>query len=280
MFRHLQKRQKFSKTHPGSLPTAGSDSDSSSDSDSDSDSSTASQEQSSEGSGEEDQPSSDSDEAETDDGKRKKRGARIPESLLEVLDNPIIYPGDDDGTDHEDSESADASDSEGSTSNKQSTHHSQAQTKAFPICLVCPGKILKTDKLLEEHVKGQAHTRRLARYKDFIHNPPPHTSLSPDASEVIELIDALIGPPPVVPAGYVQPNKKQKRKKRKLVKRTQSEEEKSSSHSLKSASQEAPNSESKKTTRQKNKSKKRQRVRKGKRERQEGLARSGKADIP
>ncbi|KAI7958621.1 hypothetical protein MJO28_002412 [Puccinia striiformis f. sp. tritici] len=268
MFRHLQKRQKLSKAHPEDLPTGGSDSDSDSDSDSGSGSGsqTDDEEQSSEGSGEESQEDGDSDESEGDE-QRIKRAAKIPASLLKVMENPIVYPGDGDDTDQESA----SSDSEGSTSEKSSNQNIRSQNKAFPICLVCPGKLLKTDTLLEEHTRGQTHKRRLARYKDFIHNPPPHTSLSPDASEVIELIDALIGPPPVVQAGSVLPKKKQKRKKRKQVKQTKSED-KPPSQPLKTTSEKNTNSKSAKSDQKKTTPKKRERVRKGKRERQESLA--------
>ncbi|WAQ82622.1 hypothetical protein PtA15_2A939 [Puccinia triticina] len=203
-----------------------------------------------------------------------KRGVRVPESLLKVLENPIVYPGDGDETDHEDLESAEPRDTEGSTSENPSKHQIRARTNAFPICLVCPGKVLKTETLLEEHLRGQAHTRRLARYEDFIHNPPPHTSLSPDATDVIELLDALIGPPPVVPAGSTQLKKKQKRRKRRSAKHTQSEK------TSKTAGEGNPSSESKKSPRKRNKAKTRERVRKGKRERQEKLAKSNEAETP
>ncbi|WAR53484.1 hypothetical protein PtB15_2B915 [Puccinia triticina] len=231
MFRHLQKRQKLSKTHPGNE-----------------------QEQSSEESEGRSQAESDSDESHAHDGKKPKRGVRVPESLLKVLENPIVYPGDGDETDHEDSESAEPRDTEGSTSENPSKHQIRARTNAFPICLVCPGKVLKTETLLEEHLRGQAHTRRLARYEDFIHNPPPHTSLSPDATDVIELLDALIGPPPVVPAGSTQLKKKQKRRKRRSAKHTQSEK------TSKTAGEGNPSSESKKSPRKRNKAKTRERI--------------------
>jgi hypothetical protein len=132
-----------------------------------------------------------------------------------------------------------------------------------------------TNKLL---LRSQAHKRRLARYKEFIHNPPPHTSLSPDAAEVVELIDALIGPPPVMPAGSVPLTRKQKRKKKKLAKQTQSSGEKNSpgpkTGSAKSTSK--PNKES---NRQKEKPQRRERVRKGKRERAEKIVKSTDAEV-
>ncbi|PLW53312.1 hypothetical protein PCANC_06202 [Puccinia coronata f. sp. avenae] len=257
MFRHLQKRQKCSKTHPGSLPTGGSDSDSDSDSDSHSEPDNDEESSKSKDSEGESDADSNSDQPDTQGTKGTQREKRIPASLLKVLESPIIYPGDTEDTDSEDSRSADSHDSEGSTFQK-SAPTPRSATKAFPICLVCPGKLLKTETLLQEHVGGQAHKRRLARYKEFIHNPPPHTSLSPDAAEVVELIDALIGPPPVMPAGSVPLTRKQKRKKKKLAKQTQSSGEKNSpgpkTGSAKSTSK--PNKES---NRQKEKPQRRER---------------------
>ncbi|POV98406.1 hypothetical protein PSHT_14022 [Puccinia striiformis] len=267
MFRHLQKRQKLSKAHPEDLPTGGSDSDSDS-----------TQTQAQAQARRQMMKSNLLKAAEkkvkrmaipTNQRGRTKNKAccENPSKSSKVMENPIVYPGDGDDTDQESA----SSDSEGSTSEKSSNQNIRSQNKAFPICLVCPGKLLKTDTLLEEHTRGQTHKRRLARYKDFIHNPPPHTSLSPDASEVIELIDALIGPPPVVQAGSVLPKKKQKRKKRKQVKQTKSED-KPPSQPLKTTSEKNTNSKSAKSDQKKTTPKKRERVRKGKRERQESLA--------
>jgi len=287
MFRHLQKRQKLSKTQPGDFPTGGSDSDSDSDSDSYSHSGTDDDQQTSDSqdSGEESQADSSSDEPHTQAQKRAARGARIPASLLKVLDNPIIYPGEIQNSENEDSGSADSANDEES-SPQNSAPNSRSATKEFPVCLVCPGKLLKTDTLLEDHVRGQAHKRRLARYKDFIHNPPPHTSLSPDASEVIELIDALIGPPPVVQAGSVPLDRKQRRKKRRLAKRTRSAG-KAVAPTPNAAGVKVSIPKSKKPDQLKNikpnqkiKLTERERVRKGKRERQDKMSKSNHTETP
>jgi hypothetical protein len=154
MFRHLQKRQKCSKTHPGSLPTGGSDSDSDSDSDSHSEPDNDEESSKSKDSEGESDADSNSDQPDTQGTKGTQREKRIPASLLKVLESPIIYPGDTEDTDSEDSRSADSHDSEGSTFQK-SAPTPRSATKAFPICLVCPGKLLKTDTLLQEHVGGQ-----------------------------------------------------------------------------------------------------------------------------
>ncbi|KNZ53092.1 hypothetical protein VP01_3347g3 [Puccinia sorghi] len=285
MFRHLQKRQKLSKTQPGDFPTGGSDSDSDSDSDSHSGTDADEQSSDSQGSGEESQADSNSDEPHTQAQERAARAARIPASLLKVLENPIIYPGELENSENEDSESADSADDEELSCHK-SAPNSRSPTKEFPVCLVCPGKLLKTNTLLEDHVRGQTHKRRLARYKDFIHNPPPHTSLSPDASEVIELIDALIGPPPVVQAGCVPLDRKQRRKKRRLAKRTRSAG-KAVLPNPNTAGVKFPIPKSKepdqpkniKPDQTKNKPTEHERVRKGKRERQDKMAKSNHTEI-
>lgn len=216
MLRHIEKQVSKHTTGDGEiLPVGGSDSDSES---SNSDS-TASH-------------SSDENDSSSKDGRSRQR--IVPPSLLRVLDDPLRALDqllgrntDDVDSDHEESE--DASNSEVDSVSDETTVKG---------CIICPGKQLKTADLASEHLKSkvslywfssrhssqvdvdscvnltQAHLRRLKRYREFIHDPPPHTLLSPDPSDVIDLLDTLIGPPPVLPSGTKPNSTKGKRKKR------------------------------------------------------------------
>lgn len=179
MLRHIEKHRKKCK-NPQAVPRFD-------DSDSDSEGSQISCVDGSSGS-----------DSENENQEKHKLPRRIPQSLLEVLDNPLA--------------TLERPEAGGSETDKSSEHDIKA-AKSEPKCIICPGKKLKTEALIAEHLKSQAHRRRLERYRNFIEDPPAHTMLSPDPFDVIELLDAMIGPPPLVEPGTNA--KKQKRRKRK-----------------------------------------------------------------
>lgn len=134
----------------------------------------------------------------------------VPPSLLRVLDHPLCSLSKLLNRNHED---PDSSEPEGDHASSGSDDD-EAGEGGLSGCVICPGKRLKTDNLATEHLKSKAHLRRLERYRDFIHNPPPHTLLSPDPMDVVDLLDSLTGPPPLLPPGTKSTSSKGKRKKR------------------------------------------------------------------
>ncbi|EGG00947.1 uncharacterized protein MELLADRAFT_111463 [Melampsora larici-populina 98AG31] len=134
----------------------------------------------------------------------------VPQSLLHVLDHPLCSLSKLLGRNNED---PDSSEPEGENASSGSDDE-EAGEAGLSGCVICPGKRLKTNNLATQHLKSKAHLRRLERYRDFIHNPPPHTLLSPDPMDVVDLLDSLTGPPPVLPPGTKSTSSKGKRKKR------------------------------------------------------------------
>ncbi|CAH7674983.1 expressed protein [Phakopsora pachyrhizi] len=170
---------------------------------------------------------------------------RIPRSLLDVIDSPIInlFP-------------KDIQSDEGIEVTEDDESDSGLSNRGPKGCTICPGKKLKTIKQIEEHLKSQAHKRRLFRYQNFIHNPPPHTFLSPDPGDVVELLDALIGPPPIF-----QPDSSSASKVKKTLKRQRGDKDRPETDLEKTAEKLASGAK-------KDHKLKRKRIRKGKRERE------------
>ncbi|KAG0142433.1 hypothetical protein CROQUDRAFT_97512 [Cronartium quercuum f. sp. fusiforme G11] len=196
MLRHIEKQVKKHTLDGGEvLPVGGSDSES------DSESSSSESNTSSQSKGNDDCDST------------SDQPPRVPQSLLKILDQPLCslktharQVEEDDGSEPENEAGSSSSDGE--------EEEEEGNESGYKICIICPGKQLKTEKLSTEHLKSKAHLRRLERYRNFIHHPPPHTLLSPDPSDVIELLDASIGPPPIIPTGTKPTSIKGKRKKR------------------------------------------------------------------